>query len=139
MVDVLLDLLGTFLGLQIGTGWQEKARVRRTARLVAAGRAAVFPGWVLGPRPYCRPGGGFLVLTPTALGYDADRGVPVTRRHVPIDRLVVRERRTATWDDHKQMPPDWELLDCLDGDDRILIACHKLEMPYVESLFRSRP
>ena len=54
-------------------------------------------------------------------------------------RLVVRERRTATRDDHKQMPPDWELLDCLDGDDRILIACHKLEMPYVESLFRPRP
>lgn len=136
MVELLLEFLGTLLVGPIVTGWQEKAQARRTARAVAAGRDAVFPGWVLGSRPYCRPAYGVLVVMPTALGYDADRGVPVTRRNVPIDRLVVRERRAATRDDHKQMPPGWELLDCLDGDDRILIACPKLQMPYVEPLFR---
>lgn len=133
---MLLQFLAGFLFGQTVTGWQVKARARRTARAVAAGRDAVFPGWVLGTRPYCRAGGGFLVVTPTALGFDADRGVPVTRRDIPIDRLVVRERRSARRDDHKQMPAGSEVLECLDGDDRILIGCHKLEMPYVERMFR---
>lgn len=136
MVDVLLQLLAGSLFVHTVTGWQVKARARRTARAVAAGRDALFPGWVLGARPYCRARPGFLVVTPTALGFDADRGVPVTRRDIPVDRLVLRERRTARRDDHKQMPPGWDVLECLDGDDRILIACHKLEMPYVERMFR---
>lgn len=136
MIDLLLDIVSTLVGIPIGTDWQEKARARRTARALAAGQQAVIPGWVLGAKPYCRAQGGFLVVTPTALHYDADRGMPLTRREVPVDRLVVRDRSLGTRDDHKRMPPDWDVLDCLDGEVGVLIACHRREMPYVEQLFR---
>ncbi|GEA87647.1 hypothetical protein Q760_11205 [Cellulomonas cellasea DSM 20118] len=40
-----------------------RRRRRRVDAAVAAGRAATFPGWVLGSRPCCRPTGGLLVVT----------------------------------------------------------------------------
>ena len=132
-------LLANLVGGEIGWWWSEKARQRRTARAFAAGRNAVFTGWVLGVQPYCRAAGGLLVLEVSGAFYHVvDRGMPITRRDIPVERLVVVRRRTGTWDDHTQRPANWDVFECLDDQEPVLIACHQGEASYVEQALQRR-
>lgn len=134
--EFLAALLADFLGGAIGRRSSDRARVRRTARAIAAGRDASFPGWVLGRQTYCRAAGGVLTVTPDAVYHLLDRGMPITRHDLPAERLAVIRRRPGTWEDHKHMPENWAVLECLDGDEPILIGCHEAEMPHVEEALR---
>lgn len=133
MVELLGSLVGDLFGAALGGSWVERARRRRTARAFADGRDVVFPGWVLGDQPYCRPAGGLLVVAPRQVYHVVGRGMPITRRDLPVERLVVLGRRVATSADHRQMPADWAVLDCVDGGARVLVACHEAKMAYVEA------
>lgn len=129
-------LLAIVIGVELGRRWWEKARLRRTARAFSAGRDAVFPGWVLGRRAYCRPSGGLLVVAPDAFYHVVDRGMPITRRDIPVERLAVVRRRRGKPEDHKHMPANWAVLECLDDGEAVVIACHEAEMRYVEEALR---
>lgn len=109
-----------------------RRRRRRVDAAVAAGRAATFPGWVLGSRPYCRPAGGLLVLTANGVHHVVDRGMPITRRDLPVERLTLIGRRTATWDDSPQVPALWMTLECYDGAERVLVVTHEDQIAHVE-------
>ena len=89
-------VLTSLLGGALGTWAYTRARIRRAARAFEEGRETTFPGFVLGNLPYCRAAGGLLVLSSDALYHVADRGMPITRRDIPVERLTVVESRAAT-------------------------------------------
>ncbi|QTE31105.1 hypothetical protein [Pengzhenrongella sicca] len=80
-------------------------------------------------------------MTQDGIHHVVDRGMPITRHDLPLDRLEVVAVRQGTRADHKQMPADWLVMECLDDDEKVWIACHEGEMRFVEQAFgrSSRP
>ena len=132
MLNLVVEALDVVLGGSLGSRWYERGRRRRVAVAFAHGRDAAFPGWLLGQQSYCRAAGGLLVVTEPALDHVVDRGMPMTRHDVPIDRIAGFTVRPGTPADHKQMTADWMVLEFLDEAAPVRIACGQQEMRYVE-------
>ncbi|MGN8244759.1 hypothetical protein ACTHAM_001864 [Cellulomonas soli] len=135
MGDVLWLILASVIGGALGAWAYARVRLRRAARAFEGGRPTTFAGFVLGSRPYCRAAGGLLVVEGDALSHVVDRGMPGTRRDIPVSQLTVVRARPATRADDRDMPPGWTVLECRDGDEQVLIACDRREMRFVQHAF----
>lgn len=114
----------------------ERNRVRRSRRALAGGQDVAFPGWAIGTARYCRrPPDGYFVVTADGRLYTCIApDLPPTRRDVPVERIsVLRTRVGNRWDDYP-LRVDWLLAECLDGDEPLLLACHREEMPVLLSV-----
>ena len=128
------DLVATVVsGLLAGLGldWSER---RRHEKAWAEGREVVLDGWVLGECSYCHEPGGALVATASSLGWQSHPAWHAGRQALPVERLRVLRVRDRSRGDHKKMPWHWAVAECADGLDRILIACPRDNMRYVQSV-----
>jgi hypothetical protein len=104
---------------------------------LAKGRDISFPGWVLGTTSYCRRPSGFLVVTPIGFYCCEMPSLPPTRRDIPVERLKVVLTRAGSSSDAEYMD-DWWVTECLNGDAKVLFACHQDDMRYVEHALSRR-
>ncbi|WP_329133920.1 hypothetical protein OG552_17365 [Streptomyces sp. NBC_01476] len=104
---------------------------KREARAFAAGEGVTFEGFALGGRPYCRPDISYLTATRTALVVTPTSVPGLLPRLVPvrnIDVLLIRDRRKS---DPRAVRPFWQVVECRDGTDEILMGGAPQHMDYL--------
>ncbi|MEV7600858.1 hypothetical protein AB0O91_26160 [Kitasatospora sp. NPDC089797] len=131
-------MLGEILGvLTAAMGPTPTESTRSPARLFRAGRVLVSEGCVLGDRPYCRPGAAFLHLSLTALAVSPDREADVRARPLPVGGLepvAVRKRRPG---DPAAVRRHWDVIECRDGGEPVLIGCEPFYTAYIRRVLQS--
>jgi hypothetical protein len=130
---VIDDLVG-WLAVLLVPNFGARSERRRNEAAWAEGRQVVFEGWVLGERPYCRKPGGAFVATASSLGWQSHPDWHAGRHALPVERLRVLRVRARQRADIKQLPWSWSVAECADGEDRILIACSRDNMRYIQSV-----
>ncbi|MFD8951985.1 hypothetical protein ACFV0B_24370 [Streptomyces xanthophaeus] len=132
------DFLGGFIGGPFGGGMNSPRYLKRQARLFEEGGTLVFHGCVLGDRPYCRPTAVHLSASHSGLGASPTACVEVSRRVVPVERLEIECIRPRRKGDPAAVWSSWQVLECRDGDARVLIACEPNYLRYVQGLIERR-
>ncbi|MER7672579.1 hypothetical protein ABTY61_29555 [Kitasatospora sp. NPDC096128] len=129
MLGDILDVVATALEPLWGTG--TGARTPTHEQLLKAGRVLVFEGCVIGPRPYCRPEPAFLHLSRSALAISPVRGTDARARHLPVDELELVEVRRWRKGDPEAVKRHWDVIECRDGADTVLIGFELFYTAYV--------
>ncbi|MFF2079535.1 hypothetical protein ACFVXG_32870 [Kitasatospora sp. NPDC058162] len=129
MLGDILDVVATALEPLWGTG--AGARTPTHEQLFKAGRVLVFEGCVIGPRPYCRPEPAFLHLSRSALAISPVREADVRARYLPVGGLELVEARKWREGDPVAIGKHWDVLECRDGEDTVLIGFELFYTAYV--------
>ncbi|MER7757777.1 hypothetical protein [Kitasatospora sp. NPDC097643] len=131
MLADILDLVVTTLG--------PSPRGERTPtheELFKEGRVLVFEGCVLGSRPYCRPDAAFLRLSLGALAVSPVREADARARYLPVGELELVEVRKWRKGDPAAVKKHWDVVECRDGEETVLIGFELFYTDYVRQALR---
>lgn len=115
----------------VRAGTQRPPRWEKGSAGVCRRGGVTFEGFALGGRPYCRPDISYLTATRTALVVTPTSVPGLLPRLVPvrnIDVLLIRDRRKS---DPRAVRPFWQVVECRDGTDEILMGGAPQHMDYL--------
>ncbi|MFG2846428.1 hypothetical protein ACGF12_25120 [Kitasatospora sp. NPDC048296] len=119
---MLDEILGVVTAALLPTGSGE--RTQQHPEAFEDGRVLVFEGCVIGARPYCRPEAAFLHVSLTALAISPVRETSALARYLPRGGLELVEVRRWREGDPGAIKKYWDVMECRDGEDVVLIGCH---------------
>ncbi|MFE6050984.1 hypothetical protein ACFQ6N_09525 [Kitasatospora sp. NPDC056446] len=130
LVDILtavVEVLGAVGGPAPG---DPETDGKKSGDAFAEGQVLVFPGSVTGARPYCRPTAEFLHVSVTALAISPLRASSARAHHLPAG-LEVAEVRRWREGDPEAIERHWDVIECRDGEDVVLVGCSTGSARYV--------
>ncbi|MFJ8626153.1 hypothetical protein ACIRD3_25400 [Kitasatospora sp. NPDC093550] len=127
---MLMDILEAVAEVLADTIGEARKGERKDRDGFAEGRVVVFEGCVTGARPYCRATPEYLHASSTALAISPLRGHTAQARYLPsgMELVEVRKRRA---DDPKTIEKHWTVMECREGEHRVLIGCTSGNMRHV--------
>ncbi|MFI9360922.1 hypothetical protein ACIG5E_07650 [Kitasatospora sp. NPDC053057] len=126
---MLDEIIGVVVAALTPGGAGERTQTHE--QIFKAGRVLVFEGCVIGPRPYCRPEAAFLHLSLTALAISPVRETSALARHLPVGGLGLVEVRKWREGDPAAIKKHWDVVECRDGEDTVLIGFELFYTQYV--------
>jgi hypothetical protein len=130
--DFLSDIIGDLFVGSLPDVWPFHRRPKDLMPRLAAGRDISFPAAVFGTTSYCKGTNVVLVVTPSEFYCCIRTYYPHTRRDIPVERLTVGLTRPGTSADNRPWLPGWWVIECMDGDAKVLLACHQHDLRYLQ-------